>query len=67
MKYSTLLTLVNARIKYSSVRAVAKKAKISPATIHRVAKGKTPDLDTYFKLCKWLEIEAPFSIGFRAK
>jgi transcriptional regulator with XRE-family HTH domain len=67
MKYSILLILINERIKYSTVRRVAKQSKVSPATIHRIAKGHTPDLQTYFKLCKWLEVYAPFSNGFKNK
>jgi transcriptional regulator with XRE-family HTH domain len=67
MKYSSLLTLLNARIRYGSIRKVAKQSKLSPATVHRVAQGKTPDLQTYFKLCKWLQVDAPFSIGFKHK
>lgn len=65
MKYETLITLIKARVKYASVRKVAKQAKVSPATISRMQRGGVPDLATYFKLCKWLEVDAPFSIGFK--
>lgn len=65
MKYKFLISMLNLRIKYSSVRAVAKKANVSASTISRVANGHTPDLDSYFKLCKYFEVDAPFSIGFK--
>lgn len=28
---------------------------VSPATLSRIEKGKIPDVDTFIKLCKWLE------------
>lgn len=28
---------------------------VSPATISRIEQGKVPDVDTFIKLCKWLE------------
>lgn len=28
---------------------------VSPATISRIEKGKIPDVDTFIKICKWLE------------
>lgn len=28
---------------------------ISPATLSRIEQGKVPDVDTFIKLCKWLD------------
>jgi transcriptional regulator with XRE-family HTH domain len=28
---------------------------VSPATLSRIEQGKIPDVDTFIKLCKWLE------------
>lgn len=28
---------------------------VSPATISRIEKGKIPDVDTFIRICKWLE------------
>lgn len=67
MKYSTLSVLLKTRIRYHGVRDVAKHSKISPATVSRVSRGYIPDLATYFKLCKYFDVDAPFSIGFRNK
>lgn len=30
--------------------------EVSPATYQRLENGGTPDLDTYFKLCRWLKV-----------
>jgi transcriptional regulator with XRE-family HTH domain len=36
------------------VRAAAKDAGVSPATLSRVENGNVPDLETFEKLCRWL-------------
>ena len=28
---------------------------VSPATLSRIEQGKIPDVDTFIKICKWLE------------
>lgn len=38
------------------LREIAKKMGISHTTLARVEAGKQPDLDTFSKICKWLEI-----------
>lgn len=62
MKIATLYFLIKTRVQYSSVRAVAKKSKLSPATISRICCNRKMDLNTYFKLCKYLGIKTPFSL-----
>jgi len=37
------------------VRAAALDARVSPATFSRVENGYMPDLETFAKLCKWLQ------------
>ena len=37
------------------VRAVAADIGTSPATLSRVENGNMPDLETFAKLCRWLE------------
>jgi len=60
------------------VRAAARDAGISPATLSRVENGNVPDLETFEKLCRWLGedpgrfLDAPLagvvaSVQFRAK
>lgn len=37
------------------VRAAAAEAEVSSATFSRVENGHMPDLETFAKLCKWLQ------------
>ena len=36
------------------VRAAARDAGISPATLSRIENGHTPDMETFEKICVWL-------------
>ncbi len=38
------------------IREIAKEIGISPATLSRIETGKQPDLDTFTKICRWLEV-----------
>src|SRR5687767_945546 len=37
------------------VRAMAMEVGVSPATLSRVENGHMPDLETFAKICRWLE------------
>ena len=39
------------------LREVAKEIGISPATLMRIENGRVPDLGTFGKVCKWLDID----------
>ena len=39
------------------VRAAAKEAGVSPATLSRVERGHVPDMLTFEKLCAWLRLD----------
>lgn len=45
------------------VRAVAKEIGISHATLSRVERGYMPDLETFSKICKWLEVDPGEMLG----
>ena len=45
------------------VRAAAKEIGISPATLSRVERGYLPDLDTFGKICKWLNVDPGEVLG----
>lgn len=45
------------------VREVSKEIGISPATLSRVERGNLPDLDTFAKICTWLEIDPAEVLG----
>ncbi|MBL7738483.1 MAG: helix-turn-helix transcriptional regulator [Chitinophagaceae bacterium] len=43
------------------LREVAKEiGGVSVSTLSRVENGNLPDIDTYMKLCKWLEVSIDF-------
>lgn len=50
-----------------SIRAASKKIKISPATLLRLERGRTPDFNTFLTVCKWLEIDPSRMIGVITK
>ena len=49
-------TLIRERRGASGVRQTAKDIGISAATLSRIENGKQPDLGTFEKLCRWLDI-----------
>ena len=42
------------------LREVAKEIGISVSTLSRVENKNVPDIDSYMKLCKWLEVSIDF-------
>ncbi len=54
---------------FTSLRALSKKVKVSPATLSRVERGKLLDLETYAKLCKWMgvSLDTYFTSGKKFK
>ena len=52
-----LANMVRSKRGTRGLRETAKEiGNVSPSTISRVENGKTPDMDTFFALCDWLEI-----------
>lgn len=49
------------------LREAAKNIGISPATLSRIENGKVPDLDTFSKLCRWLDIDPGNVMGLTPK
>jgi transcriptional regulator with XRE-family HTH domain len=39
------------------IRETAKEIGVSPATLSRVERGYLPDLETFTKICKWLQLD----------
>jgi transcriptional regulator with XRE-family HTH domain len=46
------------------LREVAKIIGISAPTLMRIESGRVPDLETFGKVCKWLEIDPGDFLGF---
>lgn len=45
------------------IREAAAQVGISQATLSRIEVGKMPDLDTFAKLCAWLEVDPNTILG----
>lgn len=50
---------------HRGIREIAAEIKISPATLSRVERGNLPDLETFNKICAWLQIDPGEILGFR--
>jgi transcriptional regulator with XRE-family HTH domain len=49
------------------LRQTAQEIGISPATLSRVEGGKLPDIDTFKKICVWMEVDAGEVLGAKAE
>jgi transcriptional regulator with XRE-family HTH domain len=45
------------------IRAAAAEAGVSSATLSRVENGNVPDLATFAKICRWLEVDPAIFLG----
>lgn len=59
--------LVRERRGVRGIREVAAEIGISYATLSRVENGKVPDLETFSKVCKWLELDPSEILGCGGK
>ena len=60
----SLGALVREKRKTRKLREVAGEIGISPATLLRIEGGKIPDVATFGKVCKWLEMDPGSFLGF---
>ena len=49
------------------IRAAAAEADVSPATLSRVENGHLPDLATFAKICRWLEVDPARFLGISVR
>nr|WP_294522507.1 helix-turn-helix transcriptional regulator [uncultured Rhodopila sp.] len=49
------------------LRQVAAEMNISAATLSRVEAGKQPDLDSFTKICAWLDVDPGEVLGFKSQ
>jgi len=42
------------------LRALASEIHVSASTLSRIEQGNLPDIDTYMRLCEWLEVSPEF-------
>ena|ERR1051325_5956931 len=59
--------LIIARRGSRGVRAAAAEVGVSPATLSRVENGHLPDLETFAKLCAWLERDPAEFLGGQSR
>lgn len=45
------------------IRSAASEAGVSSATLSRVENGNVPDLATFAKICRWLEVDPALFLG----
>jgi len=64
---SDLGRLLAAKRGTRGVRAAALDVGVSPATFSRVENGHMPDLETFAKLCKWLQRDPRDFLGFESE
>lgn len=47
------------------IRSAAEEAGVSSATLSRVENGNVPDLATFAKICRWLEVDPSNFLGMQ--
>jgi len=57
--------MVRAKRADNKLRATAKDIGISAPTLLRVEAGHVPDLDTFGKICRWLEVDPKKLLGIQ--
>ena len=67
LRLSELAPLVLKRRGHLGVRAAAAEVGISSATFSRIENGQMPDLETFAKICKWLEVDPNQFLGTSKK
>jgi transcriptional regulator with XRE-family HTH domain len=63
----SLGVLVRKKRGNNKLRETAKDIGIGPATLMRVENGRIPDVETFGKLCHWLNVDPGSFLGFQAK
>lgn len=56
----TLSEMIRSKRGNRGLREVAKEIGISLSTLSRVENGNLPDIDSYMKICSWLEVSIDF-------
>lgn len=66
IKIQEFATLLRERRGTRGLRAVAKEiGEVSASTLSRIEQGKLPDLDTFIRICRWLDVPPDeFMVGY---
>lgn len=60
---ATLSEMIKSKRGKRGLREVAKEIGVSLSTLSRVENGNLPDIDSYMKICTWLEVSIEFFAG----
>jgi len=61
---ASLGALVKTKRGERKLREIAHEIGIGPATLMRIENGRIPDVTTYAKICRWLDIDPGTLLGF---
>lgn len=64
-KLESLGALIKTRRNEKTLRVAAKEIGIGPATLMRIESGHMPDIHTFSKVSKWLEIDPGEFLGYK--
>ena len=64
---ATLGVMVREKRGARKLRETANEIGIGPATLMRVESGRVPDLQTFARLCKWLDVDPRPFLGMESK
>jgi transcriptional regulator with XRE-family HTH domain len=53
--------------KSRGIRDVAKEIGVSPATLSRIERGYVPDIETFGKVCRWMNVDPGEILGVKPK
>lgn len=67
LSLSSLGTMVRKKRGNAKLRDTAQIIGISPATLMRVESGRIPDIETFGRICHWLEVEPGSFLGFKTE
>ena len=55
-----MATMIRSKRGKLGLRAAAQEIGISAPTLSRIEQGNLPDIDTYVKICEWLNVSTDF-------
>ena len=61
----SLGAMIKTRRGEKSLKKAADEIGVSSATLLRVENGHTPDIHTFAKLCKWIDVDPGEFLGFK--
>jgi transcriptional regulator with XRE-family HTH domain len=66
-RLETLGAMLRERRGDRTLRETAREIGIGPATMLRVESGRMPDVETFAKICQWLELDPATVLGVDVK